>query len=146
MIKLLTIVVLTISFSGCGSNSKPTPPLAVKKTVAKIDKKDSQGRPLWLSNPNIDGYQGVVSVVSKQKVKNKKKLLYIAKMKAQAAFQTRKGTIVDSTTKIRTTTSGETSLNEKVKISSCHIQTNKLIVKDTFEDKKNFYMWMVVGK
>ena len=114
--------------------------------TATTNSYSTQQRPPWVSNPNMDGYKGVVSIVSKRKIKNKKKLYYIAKMKARAAFETRKGTNIDSSSQTKTDTSGKMSYLEKVKISSSHIQTDDLVIKEVFEDKDSFYMWMVLGK
>ncbi len=118
-----------------------------KKSESKKEVVQTQdGRPAWVSNPNLDGNVGAVSIVSKKKIKNKKKLYFIAKMKARAAFEARKGTTVDSTAKRKASYDGKMSYSEKVKISSSHIQTDDLVVKETYEDKDYFYMWMVLKK
>ncbi|MCK5294762.1 MAG: hypothetical protein KAJ49_08925 [Arcobacteraceae bacterium] len=142
ILKGILIFGLVFSIIGC-SKSNTIKQIPVKKTTKTIS---NDGKPLWISNPNMDGYIGVVSVVSKKKIKNKKKLTYIATMKARAEFQTRKGTNIDSTSQTKVDSTGKMDYSEKVKISSTHIQTTKLVVKKTFEDKDNFYMWMVVDK
>ncbi|MEA2017283.1 MAG: hypothetical protein U9N59_02445 [Campylobacterota bacterium] len=145
--KICFVGVFAVVLTGCGSSqaNKTTKVTKVKKTV------DAKGQPLWISNPNINGNNGVVSVVTKydkktKKLKSKKKLLYIAKMKARAAFQTKKGTKIDSTSVSKIKNDGTASYSEKVKLSSNSIQIKKLIVKKTFEDDKFFYMWMVEDK
>jgi len=143
ILKVGATVVASMLFVGCGSstsNVSKTKQITTKKVVS------NSGKPMWVSTPNMDGYTGVVSIVSKKKIKNKKKLYYVAKLKARAGFESRKGTKVDSTSSTRTTMDGKMSYSEKVKIKSNSIQTAQLIVKDTFEDKDNFYMWMVVKK
>ncbi len=143
--KLLQVVIafgLIFSISGCTKNDT-TQQKNAKKVKVTVDK---HGKPLWVSNPNMDGQTGVVSIVSTKKIKKKKKLIYIAKMKAKAAFQTRKGTSVDSSSKTKMDNSGKMSYSEKTKISSTHIETTKLVVRQTYQDKENFYMWMVVDK
>ncbi len=141
----ITIATATLLFVGCGAsnNAVSTP----HKTVKKVSKPtvDPQGRPLWVSNPNINGNIGVVSVVPKKKIKNKKKLYYIAKLKAQAEFQTRKGTNIDAKSETKMSSNGQSSFTQDVKISSQHIQTKNLRVKKTYEDKDYFYMWMVAN-
>ena len=134
IVKVWVVVLVMSFFVGCGQEA------TVNKSVQNI-KKSSQ--PKWISNPNTDGYIGVVSVIPKKKIKNEKKLYHIAKLKAQAAFQARKSTNIDSSSQIRTKSDGSVDYKEKVKLSSSHIQTNNLVVKDTFEDKDNFYMWMI---
>jgi len=146
--QLLLAIGLVFIMQGCSKD------IDVSKTLIKTFQNKSEVKhtsnsklkklPPWVSNPNVDGYVGVVSIVPKAKIKNKKKLYYIAKLKARAAFETRKGTNIDSSSQIKTNTNGKTSYSEQVKISSFHIQTDSLVVKDTFEDKDNFYMWMVV--
>ena len=138
LLKIGVFVAVTSLFVGCGS-SKNSP----KKQVKIVKQVDAQGRPLWVSNPNIDGNIGVVSIVSKKKIKNKKKLYHIAKLKARVAFEARKGVSVNSNTTTSINTNGSMRYNENVKISSNSIQTDNLIVKKTYEDKDNFYMWMV---
>ncbi len=139
-------VIFVLLFSGCSKIKKNiTSSNMQKHNISKHGNKHDK-KPLWVSNPNINGNIGVVSVVSKNKIKNKKKLYYIAKLKAQAAFQTRKGTNIDSQEQIKTKTDGSVSYAQNVKISSQHLQTNTLIVKQTYEDKDYFYMWMVSDK
>jgi len=145
IIKIGLTVVLGLFLVGCGGSNQPQTATKAKKAIVKKTE-DRSGRPLWVSNPNLDGYKGVLSIVSKKKIKNKKKLYYVAKMKARAAFEARKGTSVDSSSSIKTAMSGNMSYNENIKIKSNSIQTATLIVKDTYEDKDNFYMWMVEKK
>lgn len=138
LIKIGAVVLASSLFVGCGEPKKE--PQAPK--IKKQKQVDSQGRPLWVSNPDMGGNIGVVSIVSKKKIKNKKKLYHIAKLKARAAFETRKGTKIDSTSTTKSGASGM-SYSEKVNLSSNSIQTDRLVVKKTYEDKDNFYMWMV---
>jgi hypothetical protein len=135
-------------FTGCGSESVQNQITQIKTTAVnyiapqKIEPpKDT--RPKWVNNPDFGGNVGVVSIVSKEKIKDRAKLEYIAKMKAQAEFETRKGTNVDSSTKVKTNNDGEMNMEENIKISSSSIQTAKLEVEDTYEDEDNFYLWMV---
>jgi len=123
---------------GCSDVNKPN----VTKTAPQ--KKHTTSKPQWIFTPNMNGYQGVVSIISKKKVKNKQKLYYIAKLKAQALFEQRKGTVVNSSSTIKTDSTGKIDYKEKINIKSNSIQTKKLIVKSTYEDKDNYYMWMVV--
>ena len=158
ILQILLSVGLVFVIAGCAKNESINKQ-SVKKQVENFTSmkkngkitvintgSNTQKRPLWVSNPNMNGFKGVVSIVSTKKIKNKKKLYYIAKMKARAAFETRKGTNIDSSSQTKTDTSGKMSYAEKVKISSSHIQTDSLIVKDTFEDNNSFYMWMVQSK
>ena len=140
ILQIILAIGLIFSVVGCTKSAPSKQKTKVKPT------KDAQGRPLWVSTPNMNGYIGVVSVVSKKKIKNPKKLRYVAKMKARSAFQTRKGTKIDSSSATKTKMDGSMDYKEKIKISSTHIQTKKLVVKKIYEDKENFYMWMVVDK
>jgi hypothetical protein len=148
IIKIGVLISSMSLFVACGRTTQN-----IKLKTTQTTKIEQQNRihnntnlPLWVSNPNIQNNIGVISVIPKKNIKNKKKLYYIAKLKAQAEFQTRKGTNIDSTTHIKTNTSGTTTYHEDVKISSNHLQTNKLIVKETYEDKDYFYMWMVLER
>lgn len=67
-------------------------------------------------------------------------------MKAQASFETRKGTRIASNSKISISNDGKTNYEESIKMSSKSIQTSKLVEKSIFEDKENYYLWMVVEK
>jgi len=131
------VVSILVIFNGCANN---TPAQAPQKTTL------ASNLPAWVSNPDFGGNIGVVSIVSKSKIKNSSKRLKIAKLKANAQFQTRKGTTIDAQSVTKTKNDGTMSYKENVKITSSHIQHEELIVKDTYEDKDNFYLWMVVKK
>ena len=130
------LVSVLFVFIGCGKNN------VIKQNNVK--KVDLNKLPPWVKNPNYDNNIGVVSIIPKKKIKNKNKLYKIAKLKAIAEFQTRKGAMVNSNTKITSKNGINTGYSENIKISSSHIQTNNLVVKDTYEDEDNFYMWMVI--
>ena len=136
--KILSLILVGILFGfvGCGKNN-----IQKQESVKKID---LNKLPPWVKNPNYDNNIGVVSVVPKKKIKNKNKLYKIAKLKAIAEFQTRKGAMINSTAKMSSKNGANSGYSEDIKISSSHIQTNNLVVKDTFEDDDNFYMWMVL--
>ncbi|MEA2049170.1 MAG: hypothetical protein U9O56_00330 [Campylobacterota bacterium] len=138
----LCVALASSMFVGCTSTTKTT----TQKKEIKKPTKDSQGRPLWVSNPDFGGNIGVVSIVSKKKIKNKKKLHYIAKLKAQAAFESRKGTRVDANSQASISSDGSSSYEENIKTSSNSVQTVSLIEKAKFEDKDNYYLWMVKEK
>ena len=151
MKNLILATIIAIGLIGCGGTNSPKPQKISKTSKAKTTKTMTKGGiPAWVYNPDLDGNTGVVSIISKKKVKNKKKRLYIAKLKAQAKFQARKGTNVKSKTtsskKMSSNGAYKRDMKKEIKLSSSHIQTNELIVKDTYEDKDNFYLWMVIKK
>jgi len=143
MIKAVLLTLAILMISGCGSQ---TPSVNDKQKVLVKNGFDENGRPLWLLNPDYDGHIGSVSILLKSNFKNKKKMLYIAQMQAKASFETRKGTTVDSSINTSISSDGKVASSEDLEISSTHVQTDKLVVKDTFEDKDSFYMWMVLEK
>jgi hypothetical protein len=131
-------------FVGCGGTKSTVDKVETKKEV----KTQTNSQPAWVDDGDYDGNIGVVSIVKKNG-KSKKQLMYIAKMKANSAMQARKSTMVDSKTTIKkTTVNGEYKRDTKkvVKLSSSSFAVKNLVVKDTYEDKDNFYLWMVVKK
>jgi len=150
-------IVLPLFMVGCSSNSKQ---LQTSKSVTKVSKKQqkidtsknklakSSTLPKWVDNPDLDGNVGVVAIVKKGN-KSKKKIIYIAKMKAQASLQARKSTMVDSKTIIKKQRRGNSykrDVQKEVKLTSNSFATDNLTIKDTYEDKNNFYLWMVIKK
>jgi hypothetical protein len=152
MRNLILGAIIAIGLIGCGGSNAPKPQKTTKTKQYEKNKKHiaKGGMPAWVYNPDLDGNTGVVSIINKKKVKNKKKRLYIAKLKAQAKFQARKGTNVKSNTTASKRMSAKggykRDIKKEIKLSSSHIQTNELVVKDTYEDKDNFYLWMVIKK
>ncbi len=147
ILKVSVLFLATVLFVGCSSTKQPQ---KITKNVVKTTK-NTNGEPLWISNPNLNGNNGVVSIVSiidkrTKKPKSKKKLRYIAKLKASAAFESKKGINIDSKSETKIKSDGTMSYKEKVKLKTNSIQTSKLVIKDTYKDKKNFYMWMVESK
>lgn len=139
-----------IFFVGCGGDAIQKVQVGIAKTIDKVtpttkkeEPKVIDMRPKWVSNPDFGGKKGVVAIVSKEKIQDPAKLHYVAKMKAQAEFETRKGTNVDSTTKLRTTNDGDTQVEEHINMSSHSIQTAELEDADTYQDEQNYYLWMV---
>lgn len=142
MNKIIVYIFASLLFVGCGSEA--VKPAQKAETVKKGF--DENGKPLWISNADYDGNIGVISIIPKNKIKNRKKMLYIAEMQARAEFESNKGTTVSSSATTATDAKGKVTYSEDLEMSSKHIQTDKLVVKATYEDESSFYMWMVVEK
>jgi len=140
MLKNIFISFVVLVFvSGCGASKTPPAQKAVVKNTI----------PAWIDNPDFDGNIGAVGTVLKSKVKNPKKRAYIGKRLAIAALQERKNAFVDSSLKTsQEFKNGKVKkhLTQKIKITSSSFATNNMIVKATYEDSENLYVWVVIGK
>ena len=140
MKKVLVGLSILLLMSGCGGAKAPQ--------QVKQDKVKSSV-PAWINNADLDGNVGAVGIVLKAKIKNPKKRLYIAKKLGIAALQERKSAFVssslDRSTKV---VNGKVKkeLNQKINISSSSFATENIVVKDTYVDDKNLYVWGIVGK
>ena len=136
----ILLVVIAVSFVGCGSSSKS---VAVKKVQTKKVAKPKNTKPKWIENPDLDGNIGAVGIV--KLMENKKKQLYIAKKLATASLQERKRVEIDSQMKLSSGKNGDES-SSVIKQTSSHYNAYDIIQKGEFSDKENYYIWMVVKK
>jgi len=141
--KISLSIAIAIGLVGCNK----TQPI---KQTHQI-KKQKSNKPAWILNPNINNENAVVAVVSlydkkTHKLRSDKKLLFIAKLKARAAFEAKQNIKVESTSTTKMNSNGNMNYNENIKLSSNSIQKKELIIKQTYKDKQNFYLWMAEKK
>jgi len=147
--KIYFIVTIALFLSACNNSEPIVKKIKEKQTSIKAVKvlKNNSNRPLWISNPDLDGNIGSVGVVSK--MSNKKKQKYIAKKIAIADLQERKRVLISSKvnekTKIK---NGEKSLemSSEIEQTSSQFNADKIIQKGEFSGKNNYYVWMVIQK
>jgi hypothetical protein len=137
MNKVLLYICIALLFVSCASSNK------VRHLNAKTV---HNKKPAWINNPDYGNNIGVVSIVSKNKIKNKDKRLYIAKLKAKALFSERKNLKIDSELKKTSSTLQKKKMSIISKQSSTYTIDKKLVVKAIYEDKENLYLWMVVKR
>jgi len=148
VLKLLVVASLSFTFAGCVKNEPKVDNKIVKKDTKKVqnDTKSISTVPGWLENGNYDGYNGVSTFISKHKIKNKKKLLYIAKRKAIAVYNQQKSAHIKSEKLMIKDSKQKRKFMTKSTIKSSSMGTGELVLKDTYETKDKFYVWMVMNK
>lgn len=139
----LSIIGVAILLSGCQSQKVTPKKKEVINTTNKLQSNMSK-QPLWINNPDMDGYIGAVGIV--KKMSNKKKEKYIAKKIAISKLQEKKRVLLESKIvmkKSANSTTMSSSSNQEITQKSSHYKSDTIVFKDEYSDKDNYYVWMV---
>ncbi|QOY53004.1 hypothetical protein [Candidatus Sulfurimonas baltica] len=131
------IISSILFFSGCVKQKQITVTNSMQvKTIEKNSK------PVWISNPNYKGYNGVVGYAEKQR--NKKLQKKIALITAKARLSAQLNIHVESIVTLYSSSKDNTQEvhSSSHQTSSNHIQN--VIVKDEYIDKDGaLYLWLI---